>query len=77
MSAFHFLPDEVFQSLRMDIAEAMLHQQIIEPAYYYTEDDQGVMHLTDEGQEQFNLCHDSAELILIENGVQMESSRID
>ena len=65
------IPVEQFQSLRMDIAEAMLHQQIIEPSYYYTEDDKGCVQLTEEGQAEFNKCHDSAELILIENGLLM------
>ena len=64
------LPDEQFKALQMDIADALLHAQIIDQAYYYIEDDKGNVSLTEEGQEEFNRCHDHAEFILLDNGIQ-------
>ena len=64
------LPDEQFKALQMDIADALLHAQIIDQAYYYIEDDNGNVSLTEEGQEEFNRCHDHAEFILLDNGIR-------
>jgi len=64
------LTDEQFKALQMDIADALLHAQIIDQAYYYIEDDNGHVSLTEEGQEEFNRCHDHAEFILLDNGIR-------
>lgn len=65
----YYIPDDQFKSLQMDIAEALLHAQIIDVSHYYVEDDQGNVSLTEEGQDEFNRCHDHAEFILIDNGI--------
>ena len=58
------IPHDQFKALQCDIADAMLHAQIIDPGYYYTDDGNGCEVLTEDGQNEFNEHYDNAEIIL-------------
>jgi hypothetical protein len=63
------IPHEQFKALQCDIADAILHAQMIDPGYYYTEGENGDQVLTEDGQDEFNEHYDSAEIILNDNGI--------
>ena len=63
------IPHDQFKALQCDIANAMLHAQMIDLDYYYIEDENGDEVLTEESQDEFNDHHDSAEIILNNNGI--------
>ncbi|MDA9159288.1 hypothetical protein N9O21_01880 [Rhodobacteraceae bacterium] len=63
------IPHDQFKALQCDIADAMLHAQMIDPGYYYIELENGDQVLTEDGQDEFNEHYDSAEIMLNDNGI--------
>ena len=63
------IPHYQSKALQCDIADAMLHAQMIDLDHYYIEDENGDEVLTEESQDEFNDHHDSAKIILKSNGI--------
>ena len=65
-----FIPLSQFIELQANIADAMLHAQMIDPDYYYYEDENGDERLTDDGQAEFEQHYDHAAFLLNDGGIR-------